>query len=585
TGDAAGNLWLSGNKGLARLHGGRFVDNAPWASFGRQHPARSLVADRGGLWLAFWDYDGVSYVKDGKVEATYTSAQGLGASHVAALRLDSDGAVWAPTGEGGLSRIKDGRVATLSVANGLPCKRIHWSMLDDEGALWMYAACGLVRVARDDLAAWIADPGRRVTPKLWGGADGVPLVVEAPNSFNPPVARAADGKLWFTGVAEVQVFDPANMPPNPVPPPVHIEALIADKQPYAADDGLRLPPLTSDIAIEFAALTLVDPKSTRFRYRLEGHDNDWQEAVDRRLAVYTNLPPGDYRFRVKAANNSGVWNEEGAQLAFSIQPAFYQTTWFRAAGAMLLIGLAWSGFQLRLRMRIRRLHRQFEATLEARVAERTRIARDLHDTLLQHFHGLLLQFQAAFNLLPDRARESKQVLAIAIDRAAEAITEGRDTVQGLRTSMLETHDLADALRALAGELAQEKAGAPPAQVGVRGRPQTLHPLVRDETFHIAGEALRNAFRHAEAKRIGVEIRYDPRQLLVTVRDDGKGIAPEVLRAGGRQGHFGLNGMHERAELVGGRLSVRSSPQTGTEVEFRVPGSQAYSQPSPPPNRQ
>ena len=580
TGDAAGNLWLSGNKGLARLNGSRFVENIPWAALGRRQQAKVIVADRGGVWLSFWQDGGVMFFKDGKIEATYTSAQGLGAGHVAGLRLDADGAVWAATEDGGLSRIKDGRVTTLTVANGLPCNTIHWSTLDDSGSLWMYTACGLVRVVRDDLAAWIADPGRRVAPKLWAGADGVPLLAQTPAYFNPPVAKGPDGKFWFVSGADVQLIDPAHLPFNSLPPPVHIESLVADHQSYTVADGLRLPPLVRDMTIEFAALSLVDPKSMRFRYRLEGNDNDWQETVDRRQATYTNLPPGSYRFHVKASNNSGVWNEEGARLDFSILPAFYQTTWFRAACGVLLVGLAWTGFQLRLRMGIRRLHREFEATLEARVAERTRIARDLHDTLLQRFHGLLLQFQAAFNLLPDRPRESKQVLAGAIDQVAEAITEGRDTVQGLRNSTLETNNLADALRALAEDLANESGHAAAAHVEVQGAPQALHPLVRDEAFRIAGEALRNAFRHAGAKRIEVEILYDAQRLRVRVRDDGNGIDPEVLRAGAKEGHFGLSGMRERAALVGGELTVRSTLEAGTEVDFTVPGARAYSKASP-----
>jgi signal transduction histidine kinase/ligand-binding sensor domain-containing protein len=580
TGDGAGNLWLSGNEGLTRLHKGRFAEIVPWSALGRWQQAKVVAADRGGLWMGFWQDGGVLYFKDGKVQATYASTQGLGAGHVAGLRLDADGAVWTATEDGGLSRIKDGRTATLTVRNGLPCNTIHWSMPDDDGALWLYAACGLMRITRDDVDAWIADPGHRVSPKLWGAADGVPLLAFTPAYFNPPVAKGPDGKLWFVSGADVQVVDPRHLPFNPLPPPVHIETLVADHKAHAAANGLRLPPLVRDIVIEFAALSLVDPRSTRFRYRLEGHDNDWQEAVDRRQATYTNLPPGEYRFHVKASNNSGVWNEEGAQLAFTIEPAFYQTTWFRIGVAALLAGLAWSGFQLWLRMRIRRLQRQLEATLEARVAERTRIARDLHDTLLQQFHGLLLQFQAAFNLLPDRPRESRQVLASAIDRAAEAITEGRDTVQGLRTSALEANDLADALRALAEDLAHENGHAASARVGVQGAPRALHPLVRDETFRIAGEALRNAFRHADAKQIDVEIRYDPRQLRVRVRDDGKGIAAEVLRAGEKEGHFGLSGMRERAALVGGRLAIRSDPATGTDVEFSAPGARAYSRPIP-----
>jgi signal transduction histidine kinase/ligand-binding sensor domain-containing protein len=579
TGDASGNLWLSSNDGLVRLSGGRFVEKFPWAAFGRRQQAKVIVADRGGVWLSFWLDGGVMYFKDGKVEVLYSSANGLGTGHVAGLRLDADGALWAATEEGGLSRIQEGRVTTLTTANGLRCNTVHWSTLDDSGSLWLYTACGLERISREDLAAWIADPGRRVVAKLWGGADGVPLLASTPAYFNPPVAKGPDGKLWFVSGADVQWIDPEHLPFNALPPPVHIEALVADHKSYPAGNGLRLPPLVRDITLEFAALSLVDPHSMRFRYRLEGHDSDWQEAVDRRQATYTNLPPGNYRFRVKASNNSGVWNDEGAQLDFSIQPAFHQTTWFRLACVLLLIALAWCGFQLRLQMRVRRLHRQFEATLEARVDERTRIARDLHDTLLQRFHGLLLQFQAASNLLPDRPRESKQVLAGAIDQVAEAITEGRDAVQGLRSSTLETNSLAESLRVLVEDLANEGEHATAASVEVHGTPRALHPIVRDETFRIAGEALRNAFGHADARRIDVEIHYEANQLCVQVRDDGKGIDQDVLRSGRRDGHFGLSGMRERAEIAGGELTIRSVLDAGTEVAFTVPGKRAYSRAS------
>jgi signal transduction histidine kinase/ligand-binding sensor domain-containing protein len=580
TGDASGNLWLSSSEGLLRLSAGRLVERVPWAALGRRQQAKVIVADRGGVWLSFWQDGGILFFKDGKVQTLYAAANGLGAGHVAGLRLDAGGALWAATEQGGLSRIKDGRITTLTVANGLPCNTIHWSTLDDGGDLWIYTACGLVRVERDDVAAWIGDPGRRVLPRAWGGADGVPLLASTPAYFNPPVAKGQDGRIWFVSGADVHVVDPAHLPSNPLPPPVHIEKLIADHKSYAADNGLRLPPMVRDITLEFAALSLVDPHNVRFRYRLEGHDGDWQEGVDRRQASYTNLPPGNYRFRVKASNNSGVWNETGAQLDFSILPAFYQTTWFRAAGVLVLSGLAWAGFQLRLQMRVRRLQRQFEAALEARVDERTRIARDLHDTLLQRFHGLLLQFQAASNLLPDRPREASQVLAGAIDQVAEAITEGRDAVQGLRSSVSEANDIADALRSLAEDLANERGHATATHVDVRGTPRELHPIVRDEAFRIAGEALRNALRHADAKKIDVEIGYEARQLCVRIRDDGRGIEPDVLREGRRRGHFGLSGMRERAELLGGSLTIRSAPHAGTEVEFTAPSVRAYSQAAP-----
>jgi PAS domain S-box-containing protein len=362
-GDEAGTLWLSTNAGLARLHKGRFVDNTPWSALGRRQQAKVIVADRGGLWLAFWQDGGVLYFKDGKVQMSLGAAQGLGAGHVAGLRLDQEGAVWAATEEGGLSRIKDGRVTTLTTGNGLPCNSIHWSTQDDHGSLWMHTACGLVRVMRDDLRAWIADPSHRVVPKVWGAAEGVPLLPVSPAYFNPPVAKASDGKLWFVWGDGVQRITPDHMPFNALPPPVHIENLVADRRPYPVANGLRLPPLVRDVGIEFAALSLVDPKNMRFRYRLEGHDNDWQETVDRREATYTNLPPGKYRFLVKASNNSGVWNEQGAQLDFSIAPAFYQTAWFRVAAGVLFIGLVGSAFRLRLR-RLRREQQQLREVIQ-----------------------------------------------------------------------------------------------------------------------------------------------------------------------------------------------------------------------------
>jgi signal transduction histidine kinase len=224
---------------------------------------------------------------------------------------------------------------------------------------------------------------------------------------------------------------------------------------------------------------------------------------------------------------------------------------------------------------VQQLARQFDMTLEARVAERTRIARDLHDTLLQSFHGLLLRFQTAFELLPGRPAEAKELLASAIDQAADAITEGRDAVQGLRARAGDDNDLASAIRTLGQELAAEHGSNEMLGFEVQGTPRSLHPALRDQIFRIAGEALRNAFRHGEARQIEVELQYDPRYLRLRVRDDGKGIDPEVLRRGGRKGHFGIRGMRERTALIGGKLAVWSAPNSGCEVELKVPGSLAY----------
>jgi signal transduction histidine kinase len=348
--------------------------------------------------------------------------------------------------------------------------------------------------------------------------------------------------------------------------------VIADDTPFDAVGGMLLPQHVHYLGIDYTALSLTIPEKVRFRVKLEGQDKDWRELVNVRHVEYTNLAPKHYRFRVLACNNSGVWNETGDSLDFYIPPAWYQTNWFRVSCAAAFLALLWALYQLR----VRQLAHEFNMTLDARVGERTRIARDLHDTLLQSFHGTLLRFQVVYDLLPTRAAEAKQSLGSAIDQAAEAITEGRDAIQGLRSSTVETNDLAKAINALAEELAADQSGDGTAEfhVAVEGTSRDLHPILRDEVYRIAGEALRNAFLHAQARRIELEIRYDEGQLRLRVRDDGVGIDGKFLSEG-RPGHFGLHGMRERAKLAGGKLTVWSELDAGTEVELSIPASIAY----------
>ena len=580
TADTAGNLWLSGNKGLSHMRDGRLVEHFPWAALGRHEQAKAVLfhSEQGGVWLSFWTDGGVLYFKDGQVRASYTAANGLGKGHVPALRLDRDGALWAATEEGGVSRIKDNRVTTLTTRNGLPCDTIHWTMEDDDRSFWLYTGCGLVRIARSDLDAWIADPSRRVQTTVWDPADGVRLRSVAPSSFGPTAVKSTDGKLWFLTGEGVQVADPHHLAFNRIPAPVHIEQIIADSQSYwqnlpgAEASTVSLPPRVRDLQIDYTALSLAAPEKTHFKYKLEGQDHDWREVVNVRQAQYTNLSPGTYRFRVVAANNSGVWNEQGDTLEFSVAPAYYQTNWFRALCGLAFVAFLWAAYQLR----IRQLHHEFGMTLEARVSERTRIARDLHDTLLQSAHGLLLRFQTVSQLLPDRPQEAKQKLDNAIDQTADFITEARDEVQGLRDSTVQSNDLALAISTLGQELGPGPANHRPAfRVAVEGEARNLHPILRDETYKIAAEALRNAFRHSQARQVEVEIRYDSEQFRLRVRDDGKGVDPAILSRQASEGHFGLPGMRERATLIGGRLVVWSEADAGTEVELRVPASAAY----------
>jgi len=568
--DAHEGVWISyPAAGLFHVIDGRVVDTVPWPWSQQEHSPQisAVVPDSmGGLWVGFLK-GGIAYFKDGQIKTSLSGKDGLGSDRIWNLYLDHQGTLWAAT-EGGLSRIRDGQVTTLTTKNGLPCDAVRWLIEDDAFSFWVNTACGLLRVDQVELKAWLSDSAPAIHPIVFDRADEIPTHATAP--FSPVVSKSVDGRLWFVHWDGVTAIDPLHLPINRVVPPVHIEKIVADGKIHLPTTGLSLPARSRDLTIEYTALSLLAPEKVRFRFKLEGQDPDWREVVNVRRAQYSNLAPGSYRFRVLAANNSGVWNEEGASLDFSIAPAYWQTNWFRALCGAAFVGLLWTLYRLRLR----HVGREFDLGLEARVAERTRIARDLHDTLLQSFQGLLLRFQTVREVLRTRPAEADQILESAIDQTAQAITEGRQAVQGLRASTVETHDLAVAITNLGEELAAE-AGSQGMHVAVEGIPRTLHTIVRDEIYRIASEALRNAFHHAEAKQIEVELHYDERQLRLRVRDNGKGIDPKFRIAEGRPGHFGLNGMHERAKLMGGKLTVWTSPGSGTEIELIIPASHAY----------
>jgi PAS domain S-box-containing protein len=364
TGDKAGNLWLSGNKGLSHLLDGRLVEHLPWSALGRQQQAKVILSDQGGVWLSFWNGGGVLYFKDGQVRASYAAADGLGKGHVPGLELDGDGALWAATEEGGLSRIQDGRVTTLTTKNGLPCDTIHWTKEDDDRSLWLYTACGLVRIVRSELDAWVADPERRIETTLWDTDDGVSLHPVSPATFGPPITKSSDGKLWsLIGEEGVSVIDPHHLAVNQLPPPVYIEQVTADGKSYDTTQGLRLPAGIRDLVFNFTALTFAESDKVHFRVKLEGQDEGWRELVNQRQVHYTNLSPKHYRFRVLACNNSGVWSEEGGVLDFSIDPAFYQTMWFRLLGVAVLLALIFALYRIRIHQ-LRRREKELRDTLE-----------------------------------------------------------------------------------------------------------------------------------------------------------------------------------------------------------------------------
>jgi ligand-binding sensor domain-containing protein len=401
--DTADNLWIANQDlGLYRLSPRNEVQQIAWAKLGHKDGATALAADpsQGGLWIGFI-LGGVVYFAEGQVRASYKAANGLGEGAVNDLRLDRDGTLWAAT-EGGLSRLKNGHLATLTGKSGLPCDAVHWVREDNDHSFWLNMPCGMVRIARSELEAWAAGPKRRIQTTVFDSSDGVRSLGYAIR-FSPQAGKSPDGKLWFTTFDSLSVVDPHHLPFNKLPPPVHIEQITADRKRYDANAGLRLPPLVHDLQIDYTALSLVAPEKVLFRYKLEGFDNEWQDAGTRRQVFYTNLPPRNYRFRVMACNNSGVWNETGAFLDFAIDPAYYQSTWFRLSSLAAFVAVLAGLYQLRLRY----LKQQFNIRMEERVNERTRLARDLHDTLLQSLSGVLLKLHAVTYLLPDKPEAKK----------------------------------------------------------------------------------------------------------------------------------------------------------------------------------
>jgi len=571
--ESAGNLWIiEQDYGLYHLVDGKVAERIPWAKLGHEDYASALVVDRvrGGLWLGFFQ-GGIAYFKDGQVRASYAVAGGLGEGQVNDLRLDPDGTLWAAT-EGGLSRLKNGRVATLTRKCGLPCDAVYGVMEDDAHSFWLYMSCGLARVARSELDAWAADPNRTIQAAVFDSSDGIRSRAFGPSGFNPQVAKSMDGKLWFATDSGASVVDPRHLPFNKLPPPVQIERIIADRKTYDASGERGLPPLVRDLEIDYTALTFVAPEKVRFRYKLEGRDRDWQDVGNRRQAYYNDLAPRSYRFRVMASNNSGVWNKAGTSFDFSVAPAYYQTTWFRLSVVAAFLALLWGLYQLRMKQ----VEKHLGIRMEERADERMRIARDLHDTLLQSFQGVVLKFSALAYTIKDPP-EARGTLEKVIEQARHAITEGRDAVQALRGSTMVTNDLVRAITMLGEQLATEYPGAngPELRVQVQGASRELAPIVRDEVYRIACEAVRNACLHAQAGRIEVAIQYGNRQFQLRVSDNGKGIDPKVLAEGGRAGHHGLPGMRERAGLAGGKLTFRSKPDFGTEAELTIPASLAY----------
>jgi signal transduction histidine kinase len=559
--DTSGTLWISElGVGLFTYKNGAWSGPLPIPLPKKVFP-RLLVAERtGGVW-AFDRGHSLFLIKDGRVR-TFGPAQGVQIGDIATVISNAHGTFVG--GELGLARLNGDRFETLTAQNYPNLGLITGVTQDADGDTWLSSIHGVIRLRSADLARALAHPGAPLPLRRFDFRDGVPGMAQQKCCHGTAFAAKSD-RVWFITSRGVAWVDPKRLTFNALPPPVMVRSVVVNGRALTPAPHMRLPPSVSDLHFDFAAPSLAVPERVRFLYRLEGVDAGWVDPGERRQAFYTGLAPGRYRFRVVAANNDGVWNRTGASVAFVVPPTFVQTRFFAALCGLAIIALLTMAYLWRSRQVANRLRDR----LEAQLRERERIARDLHDTLLQGVQGLVLRFAAIAEAAP-RQGEFRREMDDALRRGEQIIGESRDHIHALRNTA-SSKALIEQFERLGAEL--EARGDAQLIVTTEGEIREITPPVLEEVCKIGCEAIRNAFDHAKARTIVAEIIYDPDALRLAVQDDGQGLPEEVLRTGARAGHFGLPGMRERARRIGAKLMLAN--QEGLRVELRVPGRMAY----------
>lgn len=560
TRDSSGALWIAvTGTGLFRQDGNDWVRNGGLTTLPNSIPVCLLRDSQRRLWLGYPDsrvamIDGISRVQ------VFDVTDGLAVGAVLAIAV-RDGRVWI-SGTDGVSLYYHGRFHPLQSADGIPFTGISGIVQAADGGLWMNGGSAVTHVPSSEVDAFISDDRHPVKFESLTYEDGLRGSAVQLRPL-PTAIESGDGKLWFTTTAGAYWIDPLHIRHNVRAPPVTIESVMVNGTRYMADgNSIRLPIHTTSLEVDYTATSFSSPNRVKFQYRLSGVDRSWQDAGSRRQAFYTNLGPGLHTFRVIAANEDGVWNATGATFGIFIPPEFYQTPWFYALCALAGAGLLWQLYRLRLH--------QVRLRLDERVKERERIARELHDTLLQSAQGLILIFQGFAGQLEKRS-PMRERMEIALDQADHLLNEARGRVSELRGIGVG----GDFVRAISRSAQEILEGS-----GLRfnvttiGLPMAMIRSSADEICLIIRESMSNARRHARATRVEVDIEFSIRELRIFVRDDGAGIDPAIVEAG-RSDHYGLRGMKERAERLGARLHFRSRPSAGTEVELIVPARNAY----------
>lgn len=554
--DAEG-LWLCDELlGVVRLANGRFVRVAVGASAASARPVFLRVDDASRVWVAFRGGALIVIHSDGTFQE-FGPQQGLSHRSIHTIYQDRQGEIWVG-GTAGLSRLIGDRFETLSFKHEVRNWPVASVIDDDEGGLWIaFAFFGFIHAAREDAIRASADPSLSLKYRLYNTAHaaGYPDVF-----YGGASARGADGALWFLMSRGVAMFDPRRFRDavrgSELP---RIEGISADERRFRAVNDVTLPARTSRLRIDYTVVNLSSPERIRFRYRLDGFDTAWVDGASQRQALYTNLPPGSYRFRVQASTNALIWNESESGWTFSIAPTFYQSRWFYA---LCIVGLLLGGVGA-WRLRVRHIRKEFALVF----GERLRLSREIHDTLLQGMYGIALQLDVASDELRDRVSPVSTYLRSIRRQIEDYIAEARRSISDLRSPMLDRRDLVSALREMGEGLTGGKVSF---SLKVTGMPRRCEPKLETQVLRIGHEAIINAVHHAQAKQVEVEIGFDRRLLRLQVTDDGQGlIGNEVETSVGAQ-HYGLVSMKERAAYAGGRCTIDSSPGAGVRVLAEFP---------------
>ena len=553
--DHNGNLWIGTLGGLARMRGDRF-DVYTTAEGLPNNFVGTIYEDReGNIWIG--TLGGLSKFSDEKF-TNYTTRDGLSSDVVISLHEDAEGALWIGTSGGGLNRLKQGKFVAYTTRNGLPDDVVYSILEDRQNALWLSSNKGIFHLSKNDLDDFANGKATSISPVLYGTADGM-ITRECSGGGHPAGWRGADGRLWLATIKGVAMIDPEKIEPNDQPPPVSIEQVRVDDESITPAGPIELAPGKSRFDFYYTALSFVAPEKVRFKYKLEGFDGDWVDGGTRRIAYYTNLRPGHYTFRVIASNNDGLWSPTGATFNLYLRPHFYQTYWFYALCILCLAFLVWQFYRFRLQ--------QVEAQFAAVLAERNRIAREIHDNLAQEMLGISVQLEVVARTMPASAEVAKTHLDRVRMLVRHGSAEARRYVWDLRSQALDKNDLPAALSDTARRLTADTAVQ--AKVEVIGTFRPLSDLIEGNLLRIGQEAINNAVRHAQARNVLVNLKFESRRVQLTVSDDGLGFDYQVS-PNGEAKHFGLIGMRERAEQIGGTLTINSRANEGTEIMVEAP---------------